>query len=186
MQLARAAAAGDQSAFALVVDRHGSAMLRYARRLMSDRGDAEDVVQDALVSAWRGLDGYRGDSSLRTWLFTLTSRRAADVIRRRPARTVVIEPGSDEAGMLTARSGLSVRASGGDPYGIAAAGELVAALDAALQTLPWRQRAVWVLREVEGMSYQEIAVVLATRPDVVRGQLARARPALAERMVQWR
>ena len=85
--LARAARLGDVEAFAAIVDRHGPVMRRYARFILGDDDDASDATQDALVSAWRGLDSFRGDSALRTWLFTLVSRRAADLQRkRRPSK----------------------------------------------------------------------------------------------------
>ncbi|WP_343970124.1 sigma-70 family RNA polymerase sigma factor [Kribbella koreensis] len=172
--LRRAAALGDSDAFAAVIERHGPAMFRYARRMLNDHGDAEEVVQDAFVAAWKALPDFRGDSKLRTWLFTLTARKAIDLLRKkRPT------PVADEA--LTA-----LPAGGSDPVEPAVRTELLEALDAALAELPDRQRAVWLLREVEEMSYLEISEVLATTPTVVRGQLARARVALQEKLEDWR
>ncbi|WP_344845559.1 sigma-70 family RNA polymerase sigma factor [Kribbella ginsengisoli] len=172
--LRRAAALGDSDAFAAVIERHGPAMFRYARRMLNDHGDAEEVVQDAFVAAWKALPDFRGDSKLRTWLFTLTARKAIDLLRKkRPT------PVADET--LTA-----LPAGGSDPVEPAVRTELLEALDAALAELPDRQRAVWLLREVEEMSYLEISEVLATTPTVVRGQLARARVALQEKLEDWR
>jgi RNA polymerase sigma-70 factor, ECF subfamily len=171
--LRRAAALGDADAFAAVIERHGPAMFRYARRMLNDHGDAEEVVQDAFVAAWKALPDFRGDAKLRTWLFTLTARKAIDLLRKkRPT------PVADET-----FTGL---AAGDDPVEPAVRTELLEALDAALAELPDRQRAVWLLREVEEMSYGEIAEVLATTPTVVRGQLARARVALQEKLEDWR
>jgi RNA polymerase sigma-70 factor (ECF subfamily) len=172
--LRRAAALGDADAFAAVIERHGPAMFRYARRMLNDHGDAEEVVQDAFVAAWKALPDFRGDSKLRTWLFTLTARKAIDLLRKkRPT------PVADET--LT-----GMPAGGADPVEPAVRTELLEALDAALAELPDRQRAVWLLREVEEMSYLEISEVLATTPTVVRGQLARARVALQEKLEDWR
>lgn len=172
--LRRAAALGDSDAFAAVIERHGPAMFRYARRMLNDHGDAEEVVQDAFVAAWKALPDFRGDSKLRTWLFTLTARKAIDLLRKkRPT------PVADET--LT-----GMPAGGSDPVEPAVRTELLEALDAALAELPDRQRAVWLLREVEEMSYIEISEVLATTPTVVRGQLARARVALQEKLEDWR
>ncbi|WBQ04667.1 RNA polymerase sigma factor [Kribbella sp. CA-293567] len=171
--LRRAAALGDADAFAAVIERHGPAMFRYARRMLNDHGDAEEVVQDAFVAAWKALPDFRGDAKLRTWLFTLTARKAIDLLRKkRPT------PVEDE--MFTGLAG------GSDPVEPAVRTELLEALDAALAELPDRQRAVWLLREVEEMSYHEIAEVLVTTPTVVRGQLARARGALQEKLEDWR
>lgn len=173
--LARAAAMGDRDAFEQIVRLHGPGMHRYARRMLSDPGDAEEAVQDAFVAAWRSLDRYRGDSALRTWLFGLTSHKAVDLSRRR--RPV---PVADE--VAAARPA----GAGSDPWQQASAGELVRALDLALAELPHRQRACWLLDEVEGLSQAEIAQVLGLGPDAVRGQLYRARRALEERMATWR
>ncbi|MGC4942293.1 RNA polymerase sigma factor [Kribbella sp. DT2] len=169
--LRRAAALGDTDAFAEILDRHGPAMFRYARRLLNDHGDAEEVVQDAFVAAWKALPDFRGDSSLRTWLFTITGRKAVDVLRKK--RPTPIED------VLLA----DVPAANADP---AEGAGLLQALDAALAQLPYLQRAAWLLREVEQLSYAEIATALNTTPTVVRGQLARGRTALQERLEEWR
>lgn len=172
--LRRAAALGDSEAFAAIIDRHGPSMFRYARHMLNDRGDAEEVVQDAFVAAWKGLPDFRGDAPLRTWLFTVTGRKAVDLFRKKRAVPV-------EETTLT-----DLPAPGADPAGQAVEAGLLDALGAALAELPWLQRAVWLLREVEQMSYTEIAVVLSTTPTVVRGQLARARAGLRHRLEAWR
>jgi len=175
LALARAAALGDREAFEQVVRLHGPAMLRYARRVLHDPGDAEEAVQDALVAAWRSLERYRGDSALRTWLLGLTSHKALDLARRRRPR-----PQQEE--VLLARPA----GAGSDPWDHASAADLARALEGALGGLPYRQRACWLLVEVEGLTQAETAEVLGTGPDVVRGQLSRARRALEERMATWR
>jgi len=172
--LRRAAALGDLDAFAAIIDRHGPSMFRYARRMLNGQGDAEEVVQDAFVAAWKSLPDFRGDAPLRTWLFTVTGRKAIDLFRKKRAVPV-------EETTLT-----DLPAPGTDPAGQAVQSGLLDALGAGLAELPWLQRAVWLLREVEQMSYAEIAVVLNTTPTVVRGQLARARTGLQHRLESWR
>jgi RNA polymerase sigma-70 factor, ECF subfamily len=172
--LRRAAALGDIEAFAAIIDRYGPSMFRYARHMLNDYGDAEEVVQDAFVAAWRAVPDFRGDAPLRTWLFTVTGRKAVDLVRKKRAIPV-------EATTVT-----DLPAPGTDPAGQAVEAGLLAALGAALAELPWLQRAVWLLREVEQMSYAEIAIVLNTTPTVVRGQLARARVGLRLRLEAWR
>ena len=169
--LRRAAALGDTDAFAEILDRHGPAMFRYARRLLNDHGDAEEVVQDAFVAAWKALPDFRGDATLRTWLFTITGRKAVDVLRKK-------RPTPIEDDLLA-----DVPAANADP---AEGAGLLQALDAALAQLPYLQRAAWLLREVEQLSYAEIATALNTTPTVVRGQLARGRAALQDRLEEWR
>lgn len=173
--LVRAAALGDHDAFAVIVDRHGPGMLRYAERLVGSYHDAADVVQDAFVSAWRALSGFRGDSALRTWLFRLVQRRAADLQRTRRAIPI-------DDGLLFAL----VPPRGENPLQSAVASTLLAHLQRALHELPWHQRSVWLLREVEQLSYDEIATTLSMTPGSVRGHLQRARRTLAERMDRWR
>lgn len=173
--LLRAARLGDQTAYEGLVDLHGPAMLRYARRLMGGDDGAKDVVQEAFVSAWKDLERFEGRSSVRTWLFRIVHRRAVDAQRvRRPV------PVDDP--MI---SRLSLPAPD-DPLAEVLRGELLAALQVALSELPGPQRGVWLLREVEGLSYDEIADVMQLPVGSVRGHLHRGRRALAERMETWR
>ena len=174
--LARRASLGDRAAFAVIFDRHGAAMFRYAVSMLDgDLDAAEDVVQDALERAWSKLPSFRGEAQLRTWLFRITANVVLSARRRR--RPIAVD---DQ--LLTA---LPTAVEAG-PVGELEHSELRAALELALTELPWRQRAAWLLREMEGLSYEEIAEVLQTSPTVVRGQLHRARGTLAVRMVQWR
>lgn len=174
--LARRAALGDRTAFAEIFARHAAALYRLAVRMLDgDHQAAEDAVQEALTKAWLQIDGFRGDASLRTWLFRLTANECHNSRRRR--RPIPID--DDLITALTPDSAPSAEdAMGGR--------SLLEALDLALRELPWRQRATWLLREVEGLSYDEIATALSTTSTVVRGQLHRARATLAVRMARWR
>lgn len=172
--LARRAGMGDREAFTRIVHRHGPAMYRLARRVLLDDGDAEEAVQDALVAAWHHLDDFRGTAALRSWLFRLTLNKAHNVRRRR-------RPEPREAGEQEARIDPA-----GDPVRGIIENELVAALDDALASLPEPQRVAWLLREVDELTYEEIAEIMHTSRDVVRGLLHRARRRLAERLAAWR
>lgn len=173
--LLRAARLGDQAAFGHLVDLHGPALLRYARRLVGSEHDARDVVQEAFISAWKDLPGFEGRSALRTWLFRIAHRRAVDTQRvRRPT------PVEDD--LIAA----IVPPSTEDPLATVLRHELLAALQVALSTLPTDQRGVWLLREVEGLSYDEIADVTGLPVGSVRGHLHRGRRALAEKLEGWR
>lgn len=174
--LVRAARLGDHDAFGELVDRHGPGMLRYARRLVGgSEADAGEVVQEAFISAWRSLDSFRGESTIKTWLFRLVHRRAVDLQRhRRPT------PIDDE---LLSRM---MPTAGDNPLQDVLDSELLEALQKALEELPWNQRAAWLLREVEGLGYDEIALAMGTTVGSVRGHLHRGRRQLAERMARWR
>jgi len=174
--LARRGALGDRAAFAELVRRHGSSLHRYAVRMLDgEYHAAEDALQDALTNAWLQLPAFRGESSVKTWLFRLVANKCLDTRRRRRPQFV------DDT--LLAAVPADDRTS---PDALSVAGDLREALDLALRDLPWRQRASWMLREIEGLSYSEIAEVLHTNIPVVRGQLHRARATLAVRMKQWR
>ena len=150
-------------------------MFRYAVHMLDgDTHHAEDAVQEALTQAWVHLPQYRGDSGLQTWLFRITANCVLSARRRR-------RPIAMEDWILTVPAGPDT-----DPVINAQHGELWVELDAALGELPWRQRAAWLLRELEGLPYEEIADILDTTPTVVRGQLYRARRTLAARMAKWR
>ncbi len=174
--LAVQAALGSRDAFAHIVMRCGPGMHRYALGLLEgDFQAAEDVVQEALAKAWVGMPGFRGQSSVRTWLFAITANQALAARRRR-------RPVSVDDGLLQTMA--ATRAH--EPEHELTTKELADALQVALAELPWRQRAAWLLREVEHLPYSHIAEVLHTNETVVRGQLHRARRTLAVRMEQWR
>jgi RNA polymerase sigma-70 factor (ECF subfamily) len=181
--LVRQSALGDKDAFAQLVTRHGPALYRYVSRLLNDAADAQDCVQEVMLAAWKGIASFRGDSSIRTWLFVLGRHQAQRIsARKRPqfpasgSRPVVdLDEVAEELRDL--HSG---------PEGATLETELLAALDAALTVLPERQRSVWILREVEELSYTEIAVVVGTTPTAVRGLLNRARTTMAAILEDWR
>ena len=82
--LARRAALLDRAAFRVIVDRHGPALYRYARRMLDDPQDTEDCVQEAFAAAWTSLPQFAGRSSLRTWLFAITAHKVRSLQRRPP------------------------------------------------------------------------------------------------------
>lgn len=173
--LLRAARLGDQEAFAAITTEFGPGMVGYAHSLVGNHHDAADVVQEALISAWRSLDTFRGDSALKTWLYRLVHRRAMDLLRRRRPQPVEVEefaeipaPNRDDPDRATEDS------------------EVLCALRSVLAGMPKGQRSVWMLREVEGMTYAEIGDTLAIPVDQVRGLLARGRSTVTERMQAWR
>lgn len=174
--LAVQAALGDRAAFAVLVRRHGPSLYRYALRMLDgDEQGAQDAVQEAFLDAWVHLPGFRGNAAVHTWLFRLGASRV--LVERRRRRPVPVDHR-----LMTRQD----EQRGPGPAQQAEAAELWRTLDLALTELPWRQRATWILRELEGLSYESIAQILQTTPTVVRGQLHRARRAVAIRMEQWR
>ena len=181
--LARRAGLGDAEAFSELFTRHWFATFRYAMRMLNNEQHvAQDAAQEAWAAAWRGATGFKNQSSFRTWVFTITYREA---LKQRKQRRPQVVDDETVHQMLDDHSAAS-RPLDGSPEAAFSHLELHQALSLALAELPWRQRAAWLLREMEGLAYDEIADVLGTSPTVVRGQLHRARKALNVRLESWR
>ncbi|WP_336029540.1 RNA polymerase sigma factor [Geodermatophilus sp. FMUSA9-8] len=168
------ARAGDTGAFEQLVLRYQTVLYRLAVRMLADRQEAEDVVQDVFVTAWRRLPDLRDGDAVGGWLYRTTTNRCLNRLRDR--RSV---PAEDLERLPDARPA-------GSPARVAEAAAGVRALRAALDGLTPEQRAVWLLRELHDRSYEEIAAAVGSSPAAVRGRLARARADLAEAMSAWR
>ncbi len=165
---------GDVGAFEQLVGRYQTPMFRLATRMLASRGDAEDVVQEVFLTAWRRLPEIRVDAAFAGWLYRATTNRCLNVLRaRRPRAEVDLD--------VTESTWAQ-----GQPERAAETAEQIAALTTALQGLTPEQRAAWLLREVHGRSYAEIADILGTSVTAVRGRIARSRAELAEAMQPWR
>jgi RNA polymerase sigma-70 factor (ECF subfamily) len=172
---------GDVRAFELLARRHQGVLFRAAVRIVGDPADAEDALQEALLDAWRRIAGFQGDSAFSTWMYRIVTNRCLDLLRRRRPAVSVDEIGEDR---LVA-SGLAAPGSG-EPGHAAEVDAGLAALRVALARLPDEQRVCWVLRELEGLGYTEIAQITGTTGTAVRGRIHRARKELAEVMRSWR
>lgn len=165
---------GDMRAFEVLVRRYQGHMYRLAVHMLASRGDAEDVVQEVFLTAWRRLGQLRDEAAFVGWLYRTTSNRCLNMIR---ARRPVAETDLDKRESAEAA---------GSPERAAQVSEQMIALAAALKRLTPEQRACWLLREVHGRSYEEIAGVMGTTRTAVRGRIARARVQLAEAMAPWK
>jgi len=147
--------AGDQAAATKLVERHASALARFAVS-SGARSDVEELVQDTFVRAFNSLDGFRGESSFRTWLFTIERRLLLDRLRadrRRRDRVEIQE--SDAVTEFDALDGL-------------VASEMEGKLQRAVERLSPTQRQVFTLRVAEGMSYKDIAEAVGTTEGAAR------------------
>lgn len=168
-EAAERARQGDHEAYAQLMRQHQNRIFRHLLNLTGSREEALELSQEVFLKAWQALPEWRPDAQFHTWLYRIASNLAYDLLRRR--RIVSYEPlaedwdaPADEAGpqqRLQARQGL-------------------AALDAALARLPADQREIVLLREVEGLSYDELAATLGIDEGTVKSRLARARAALAQ------
>lgn len=175
-QLVARAAAGDDEAFAELVGRHQAAVFRFARAIAHGRDAAEDVLQQTFLSAWRGLSGFRGQSSVRTWLLVIARHAAVRQASRRGREPIDDVPVED----------LGLQAGWGqpDPERLAIQSEARAHVSAALASLEPEDRSVLTLRELEGLSGEETAALLGLSLAAVKSRLHRARLRLAAALSQ--
>jgi len=193
--LIAAARAGDEQAYAALVAEHRAALHAHCYRMLGSVADAEDALQEALLRAWRGLPKFEGRSSLKTWLYTITTNACLKAIERRPSRVLPFDfgPAGDPHGDLDEPLVESVwmeaypderlMAGATEPGARYEQRESVeVAFVAALQHLPARQRAVLILRDVLGFSGAEVAAALDLTPAAVYSLLQRAHKAVEEKL----
>lgn len=175
------AQSGDLDAFEELVRRYQRGLLRFCRGMLGNAPDAEDAVQDVMVTAWRRLPTLRATEAASTWLYRIASHRCIDTIRKR--RPDGGDPAEHEELRTDSEAG---RISQAGPAGEAETRLALDALTRHLAALPVAQREAWTLREVQGLGYQEIADITGETLATIRGRIARARTALAERMDPWK
>lgn len=167
------AADGDAGAFDTMVRRHTPRMYRVALRITGSAAEAEDVVQESWLAAWRALGGFRHESAVSTWLYRVVTNTALAVLRRRRPTVSLDSPD----GGSTVDSALLAGAAPG-PEGQVVRAEQIDAVLRAIAGLDVSQRVPLVLREFEGLSYEEVAEVLDVSVPALRSRLHRARVAL--------
>ena len=182
-ELVRRVQAGEHAAFRAIMQRCNQRMFRVVRGVIHDEAEAEDVVQDAYVRAYEHIGGFRGESSLPTWLTRIALNEAYARLRRR-RETVDIE--QTQLTTADASNVLAFPGTGEDPLETAARSQLRHLLEQAIDALPEAFGLVYVLREIEGCSVEETAAALQLREETVKTRLHRARrllrAALAERV----
>jgi len=160
--LLRAHLAGDARAFDTIVRRHRDRLWAVALRTLGEREEAADALQDALLSAYRAADRFRGDSAVTTWLHRIVVNACLDRIRRRQARPTVPLP---EAGSAPAAPGVDR--------------DTILDVRSALAQLPVDQRAALVLVDIQGYGVAEAAEILGVAEGTVKSRCARGRARLA-------
>jgi RNA polymerase sigma-70 factor (ECF subfamily) len=165
---------GDLSAFEEVVRRYQRRVYGVALRIVRSHAVADDVTQDAFVRAWRSLDRFEVDRPFGPWVCRIAANLAVNHVRSPAARE---DPLPEEPG--------TAAGSGSDPLGSLLDAEAHEVLERALGSLPAEQRAVFVLRTVEEMSYREIAEALGLSPGTVMSRLFRARERLARSLAPY-
>jgi RNA polymerase sigma-70 factor (ECF subfamily) len=172
---------GDRGAFDELVLRHEDRVFNMAFRMLGNADDALDLAQEVFLSAYRALGSFEGKALFSTWLYRVTVNRCRDEMRRRatvkhtrPLPLSAARDGDDPAGDPPARAA--------SPADAAAVRESHALVAAAVAALPDDAREALVLRDVEGLSYEEIAEILGVPVGTVRSRLHRARAIVRERL----
>jgi RNA polymerase sigma-70 factor (ECF subfamily) len=176
-QLVERAQSGDKHAFELLVAKYQRRLGRLISRFVRDAAEAEDVTQDAFIKAYRALPAFRGDSAFYTWLYRIGINTAKNHLlasgRRAPTSTIF---DSEEAEDFEDAALLHEVAT---PENELMSKQVVEVVNASLQQLPDDLRMALTLREIEGLSYEEIAAVMNCPIGTVRSRIFRAREAVA-------
>lgn len=177
---------GDAESFALLVNQHQARLFRVAYMIVHNRADAEDIVQESLITAWRRLHLLAEPRAFSIWLSQITARTATDVLRKQARRSTDSSAMDEEA--LAGAVPVSSNAPGlsADPSATALVHAQVEALAQALQRISPNNRTCWVLYEIDGRSYGEISTIVGASDATVRGRIARARSAIMNTMQEWR
>lgn len=180
-ELVSRARAGDTAAFEQLMLDNQDRVYTLCLRMTGNREDALDLAQETFLNAWRGLSSFQGNSSFSTWVYRLASNACIDFLRKRKRRQQGESPHSldDEEAPLPEPADPR-----GSPEEELERRELRRAVERGLQALPDHHRQVLIMRELSGMSYQEIGAVLDLDLGTVKSRIARARLALKKFLVQ--
>lgn len=173
------AQAGDKEAFRRLVERHQQRAFSIALGLVRDENDARELVQDAFLRVYKSLGSFQGGSSFFTWLYRIITNLSIDLIRK-PGRQVqdLDEARIDSESANLANFPFLSRVDGSDPADVVRRTEIAARLKEALEALPPYHRGVILMREVEGLSYEEMAQAMGVSKGTIMSRLFHARQKL--------
>jgi RNA polymerase sigma-70 factor (ECF subfamily) len=167
---------GDLDAFAEVVRRYEHRVRVVLFRLLDDERDVDEATQDTFVQAWRNLDRFRGDAALFTWLYRIAVNEALARVRRKRVPLAELDERAEHDALASAA---------GEPQAAAETNELSAFLAARLRALPPESRAPLVLRDVAGLTNEEVAAVLGLSLAATKSRIHRARMQIREDLERW-
>lgn len=167
---------GDQEAFRELVQRHQRRAFAIAMGLVRDENDAREIAQEAFLRVHRGLDRFHGGSSFFTWLYRIVTNLSIDHMRKPARRESELAPDYEISDEQDAP--LLARIDGADPMDVIRRGEISERISAALDALPPYHRGVILMREVQGMSYEEMAKAMDVSKGTIMSRLFHARQKL--------
>ncbi len=181
--LVERAAAGDQRAYELLVIKYQRRIERLIGRMVRDVDLVQDIAQETFIRAWRALHQFRGEAQFYTWLYRIavnTAKKSLMEMKRDPVVTEAALKSNDDDDETSRRENELTSAS--TPESELAAREIAAAVNAAMEALPEDLRQAVTLREIEGLSYEEIAEAMNCPIGTVRSRIFRAREAISARV----
>jgi len=179
-QLVVRAQQGDKQAFNLLVEKYQRKLTRLLSRFIRDQAEVEDVTQEAFIKAYRALPAFRGDSAFYTWLYRIGINTAKNYLmamgRRAPTSTEV--EAEDAEGFEEGEQLRDINT----PESVLLSNEIAETVNSTIEQLPEELRRAIQMREIEGMSYEDIAQAMDCPIGTVRSRIFRAREAIAERL----
>jgi RNA polymerase sigma-70 factor (ECF subfamily) len=166
----------DREAFGLLVTRYAEPVLNLAHRLVGDPAEAQDVAQETFLAAFRALPGFRGESRFSTWLYRIAVNKCRDWLRAKQSRAERSQSQEDEQELAD----LAVETD--TPERVLSLKELGGHLERALQELPLAYREAFLLKHVEGLSYEEMGRILNVGADALKMRVYKARARLRRRL----
>ncbi|HUW00364.1 MAG TPA: RNA polymerase sigma factor RpoE [Gallionella sp.] len=179
-QLVERVQRGDKHAFDLLVTKYQRKLGRLISRFVRDSAEAEDVTQEAFIKAYRALPGFRGESAFYTWLYRIGINTAKNHLLANKRRAPTSTPFDAEDSESFEDASLLREVN--TPENELMSKQVVGVVQASLQQLPEDLRTALTLREIEGLSYEEIAIVMDCPIGTVRSRIFRAREAVAENL----
>lgn len=178
-ELVRRVQAGDQTAFNLLVLKYQHRVLKLVGRFVNDPTEAEDVAQEAFLKAYRALASFRGDSAFYTWLYRIAINTAKNALVSQRRRPVDFDLDLQDPDQYDRHAKLK---EADTPEGVLLTDEIRAVVEEAMAELPEDLRTAIVLRELEGLSYEEIAEAMDCPVGTVRSRIFRAREAIDKKL----
>lgn len=179
-KLVEKAQKGDKQAFGILVEKYHKKLYRLLSRMVRDQSEIEDIVQDSFIKAYRAINNFRGDSAFYTWLYRIgvnTAKNHLMALGRRPKAMNDVElediENFDDAGDLRTYE---------TPESVMMTKEIAATVNDTIEHLPEELRSAITLREMDGLSYEEIAEIMDCPIGTVRSRIFRARESIAEKL----